>query len=52
MKLTMYVGCEFAPGQRTGFDFNVELAEDEMLSSQCLFLNHEDSQIIVKGEES
>lgn len=23
MKLAMYIGCEYAPGQRTGFDFDV-----------------------------
>lgn len=30
MKLSMYIGCEFAPGQRTCFDFDVEFTDNEM----------------------
>lgn len=43
MKLTMYAGCEFAPGQRTGFDFDVELTENEMRELAREFLNNEDA---------
>ena len=42
MKLSMYIGCEFAPGQRTGFDFEVDLTENEMRELACEFLNNED----------
>ena len=37
----MYVGCEFAPGQRTGFDFDVDLTEKEMRELACEYLNNE-----------
>ena len=39
----MYVGCEFAPGQRTGFDFDVELTENEMRELAREYLNNEDA---------
>lgn len=43
MKLEMYVGCEFALGQRIGFDFDVELTENDMRELACEFLNNEDA---------
>ena len=43
MKLTMYVGYEFAPGKYTGFDFDVELTENEMRELAREFLNNEDA---------
>ncbi len=49
MKLTMYVGCEYAPGQRTGFDFDVELSDIEMSSLASAYLNHEDVRIDFKN---
>lgn len=39
----MYVGCEFASGHRTGFDFDVELTENEMRELAREFLNNEDA---------
>ena len=43
MKLSMYIGCEFAPGQRTGFDFDVDLTANEMRELAREFLNNEDA---------
>ncbi len=43
MKLAMYIGCEYAPGQRTGFDFDVDLTENEIRELAREFLNNDDA---------
>ena len=43
MKLPMRVSFEFAPGQRIGFDFDVNLTENEIRELAREFLNNEDA---------
>ena len=39
-EITLFIWCEFAPGKRTGFDFDVELTENEMRELAREFLNN------------
>lgn len=41
-KLPMRVGCEFAPGKRTSFDFEVEVSPAELSKLRKLLSSHDE----------